>query len=532
MKNKLRKKQSQPSDRPLISLCMIARDNEDTIEDALSSASPWVDEIIVVDTGSQDRTMEIAQEQGAQVEHFTWCDDFATARNESLKFAKGEWVFWMDSDDTLPADCGKKLRETLESPIQEDVLGFIMQVHCPGAKPDSKNAASKLARKTDVTVVDHVKVIRNFNNLQFEGRIHEQVLPSIRAAQGQIEWTDCFVVHSGSDQSPEGVQRKLERDHRILKLDAEERPDHPFVKFNLGMTLYHLQQYEDAKSILEKCIASSTTNESHLRKAYVILIDSLEDLGHSEEAKTRCWEGLGRHPGDLELAFKLGRLLMLEENWEEAISAFQRTLNSKLPRYFSSMDSGIHGFKAHANLAICYSKLGFNREALDSWTQCLLEVPGFYDGWDRFLELTRATHLYQPLQRLVKALRRNPETPTEFLSICEAHLLFHQGRKPDAERRFESALNSNSHPEFVLNEFARHQCDNEQWQRAIAPLQKLKVLQIDNPSPSFNLGHSLMKLERFDEAAVAFKDSLKLRPGHKKTKQLLSQCQSAIATVE
>lgn len=95
---------------PLLSLCMIARDNERTLRDALASARPWVDEIVVVDTGSVDQTPSIAAEFGARVKHFPWCDDFAAARNQSLGYAIGQWLFWMDTDGTLPAECGKRLR--------------------------------------------------------------------------------------------------------------------------------------------------------------------------------------------------------------------------------------------------------------------------------------------------------------------------------------------------------------------------------------------------------------------------------------
>lgn len=94
-----------------LSLCLICRDNERTIRSCLESIRPWVDEIVVVDTGSTDRTPQIAEELGARLFHFAWCDDFAAARNESLRHARGEWLFWMDSDDTISESCGRRLRE-------------------------------------------------------------------------------------------------------------------------------------------------------------------------------------------------------------------------------------------------------------------------------------------------------------------------------------------------------------------------------------------------------------------------------------
>ncbi len=340
---------------PLLSLCMIARDNERTIRDALASAKPWVDEIIVVDTGSTDRTPEIAQELGARVESFPWCDDFSAARNQSLQYATGRWLFWMDTDDTLPPECGKRLRDQLvsEDGISEDVLGLIMQVHCPSTAREVSEDGHAETGPYSVTVVDHVKVLRNRPDLRFEGRIHEQILPAIRRAGGQVLWTDSYVVHSGSDHSPEGVRRKLGRDLRLLRLDVQERPGHPFVLFNLGMTLLHRGEHEEAQAALEGCIKESTTDESHLRKAYVLLVDTLDRLDDASEARRRCWEGLGCYPGDPELSFKLGRLCMLRQEWDEAVAAFQRILNGGEQRYFASIDPGIKGHKTFANFASC-----------------------------------------------------------------------------------------------------------------------------------------------------------------------------------
>src|SRR3989304_878888 len=95
---------------------MIVRDNEKIIEECLGSIMPWVDEMIVVDTGSVDETPTIAERLGARVYHFPWCDDFSAARNESIKYARGEWVFWMDSDDVMDTENGRKLRALADGP--------------------------------------------------------------------------------------------------------------------------------------------------------------------------------------------------------------------------------------------------------------------------------------------------------------------------------------------------------------------------------------------------------------------------------
>ncbi len=104
-----------------LSACLIVRDSSRTLRACLESIRPWVDELVVVDTGSTDNTASIAQEIGARVFAFQWCDDFSAARNESLRYARGDWLFWMDSDDTIDASNGQSFAG---SPIR------IMTHHC------------------------------------------------------------------------------------------------------------------------------------------------------------------------------------------------------------------------------------------------------------------------------------------------------------------------------------------------------------------------------------------------------------------
>jgi tetratricopeptide (TPR) repeat protein len=534
---------------------MIARDNENYIEQSLRSARPWVDEIILIDTGSTDRTPAIAQELGAVVKHFPWCDDFSAARNQSLRYATGDWMFWMDSDDTLPPSSGESLRRTLQSGIPEEVLGLIVQVHCPrnaNAPPTKRvghsngsgradsaspmqtsdfNAISANCRVSDpddsanVTVVDHIKVLRNGIGLQFEGRIHEQVLPSIRRVGGKVLWTDIYVVHSGADNGPEGTRRKLERDLRLLRMEILERPGHPFVLFNLGMTLAHKGEYKEAGEVLRSCIDSSKTGESHLRKAYSLLSGTLENLGNLRDAQRLCWEGLGRYPDDPEIAFMLGRFAMIRQEWEEAISAFGRILRPGKVRNFSSIDIGIKGFKTFANLAICHTHLGEYSEALGAWRACLEHNEGFADAWQGIIELCRDKKHVALLYELIDKYQTVPRA-RNVVQLCKAVAASIEGGFSNAINDFEIAFQNNQDDFFTLNEYGRFLCENNRWEKSLPILRKLLVLEPSNPSCSYNLGFSLYQLGRCEEAADLLRNSLLLRPKHSSTIDLLARCSS------
>ena len=90
---------------------MIAKNEAQFIQEALESASCWADELIVLDTGSTDQTVEIAQKAGARVHSFEWCDDFSAARNASLAYASSDWVAILDADERFSIDQPERISE-------------------------------------------------------------------------------------------------------------------------------------------------------------------------------------------------------------------------------------------------------------------------------------------------------------------------------------------------------------------------------------------------------------------------------------
>jgi GT2 family glycosyltransferase/tetratricopeptide (TPR) repeat protein len=358
--------------RPDLSLCMIVRDNARTIEACLSSIRPWVDEMVVVDTGSTDQTPAMAQRLGARVHHFLWCDSFAAARNESLRHARGRWIFWMDSDDTIDPENGVKLRRLARQGADQAIMGYVIQVHCPG--PDRDGAAQ-------VTVVDQVKLFRNLPCLRFERRIHEQIIPAIRRAGGEIAWSDIFVVHSGYDHGAEAQARKRQRDLHLLHLELAEEPEHPFTLFNLGMTHGDAGSHEEAVGYLRRSLTHSGPGESHLRKVYGLLVHSLQELGRQEEAWQVCAEGLRQFPEDAELLFRKAGLLHAKGKLAEAVQGYEELFQASEGRHFGSVVRGLQGHLGRHNLALTLGQMGKHRAAEEQWRLAVKDAPGYEPGW-------------------------------------------------------------------------------------------------------------------------------------------------------
>jgi tetratricopeptide (TPR) repeat protein len=409
---------------------MIVRNNEKTIADAVGSIRRWVPDVVVVDTGSTDRTVEICRALGARVFDFTWCDSFSAARNESLKYAIGRWNFWMDSDDKIDDENGRKLQALAASDIAPEIMGFVMQVHCPGPDGDTR---------TNVTVADHLKMFRNRPEIRFEGRIHEQVLASIRRAGGEVLMTDIFVVHAGADHSPEGQRAKLARDMRLLRLELREQPGHAFTLFNLGMTYADVGKHRLAAKRLRQALAASDPRESTVRKIYSLLANSLRELGRLDEARQICREGLTHYPKDPELRFREGVLAQDMGEWHEAERAYLAALANDDAVHFASIDRGVTGYKARHNLAVIYTTMGDVAAAEAQWRLAVADAPGHLNGWHG---LVRALLAQDKLPEAEEALREllclDPTDASSHHNL--GAVLLQLGRRDEAARSARTSL--------------------------------------------------------------------------------------------
>ena len=452
--------------QPRLSLCMIVRNNETTIRPCLESIRPWVDEMIVVDTGSTDATPRICEELGAKVFHWPWCDDFSAARNQSLMHATGEWLFWMDSDDEIYENCGRQLRQLADGTHNPEILGYVVPVHCPG--PDSDGPY-------DVTVVDHVKLIRNRPDLRFEFRIHEQILPAIRRAGGDVAFTDIFVVHSGSDRSATGREQKLQRDFKLLFLDLKDRPDHPFVLFNLGMTYADTDQHADAVHWLKRCLQVSSPQESHVRKAYALLVSVLYKQSRFDEALVACQEGRRIYPADKELLFRQAMLHHQVGKLDDAVSDYIAVLTPSVERHFSSVDMGLTGFKSRHNLALVYEDQGRTKFAEREWTTILDERPTYYPAEIGLIECLLKQNEFEKADTLIRRMENRPECQVEVHRLA-ARLIELQGNYFPALQRLQQGINQIGKDPILLREQARLFYLTKDLRSAAEILQYLKMV--------------------------------------------------------
>ncbi len=459
--------------------------------------------MVIVDTGSVDDTPRIVEAYGGRLFHFPWCDDFSAARNESLRHARGEWLFWMDSDDTIPWECGRGLRRLIDRNVAPNVLAFVVQVHCPGGGEGGDPAF-------DITAVDHVKLFRNRPDIRFDGRIHEQLLPAIRRTGGEVAWSDLHVVHSGSDQSPQAQKRKFERDLRILELELSERPEHPFTLFNLGMTYVHAQRFGEAAGYLRRSITRSNPDESHLRKVYALLVYAEMRLGGHEEALETCRRGLKLFPHDVELRFREGVLLHELGRQQEAKQAYSAVLTNGEDRHFSSVDRALTGFKAHQNLAVVATDMGDLAGAEREWREVVRAAPRYRPGWRGLGETLVRAGRFPDAEAIAEDLTRNEATRTEGL-LVQSRVAIAKGQFANARTALDWAVNENPDDLEVLRNRCQFFFEHGEPAEAEAALQALIAHDPADASAHHNLGTVLLRTARYDEAVQAYRQSLRFR---------------------
>lgn len=349
--------------RPRVSLTMIVRDEEENLPACLESARGLFDQLVVVDTGSNDRTVEVARSFGAEVFAFPWVDDFAAARNAALGHASGEYAFWLDADDRIEPDQRPRLEALLGRLRPGNPAAYVVRCACdPGGEGGG------------VTVVDHVRLFPLRDDVRWEYRVHEQILPSLRRSGVPVRWSDATVRHTGyADPATRG--RKLDRDRAILEAEAEARPGDPFVHFNLGFIAVELGRWEEAVPHLERSLAGSAEGDSITGKLHALLARAQQSLGRPREALATCVRGLAARPADAELLFRKALLHRQMGEPAAAEACWRRVLGLEPPERFSSLDAGIYGHLTRRNLGVLAAERGDLAEAIRQWEAVLATCP-------------------------------------------------------------------------------------------------------------------------------------------------------------
>ncbi|HIH96178.1 MAG TPA: glycosyltransferase [Thermoplasmata archaeon] len=346
--------------KPTISLCMIVKDEEENLPRCLDSIKDVVDEIIVVDTGSTDKTIEIAKEFGAKIFHHKWKGDFSAARNVSLESATGDWILWLDADEELVTEDANKLRNLL---YDEKHDAFFVTEY---------NFMEHGTSQAEVLTSMPLRIFRNKKEYRFKRPIHEQIADSIKEAGGGFAASGIRINHYGYAKEIVFSKEKIKRNIDILLKDLKENPRDSYANFHLGIGYQLLENYDKAISQFQK--AFKYLDDMNVEFAPLIprnLVVCLKAAKRYDEALKVIEDTLMVYPNFTDLEFVRGLIYIEQGKNHLAIGSFKKCLSmGESPAKYTAQ-RGCGSFRAWDGLGMAYAKIGYNQESVKAFSNAL-----------------------------------------------------------------------------------------------------------------------------------------------------------------
>lgn len=326
-----------------ISLCMIVKNEAAMLQQSLGQLSRYVDDLIVVDTGSTDGTKAIAQSFTAKVYDFVWCDDFSVARNFSLSKASHDWVLVVDADEVVLDFNEPNIRNLIASP--DPVVGRIKLINILTDSLGEKRTSERITR------------LFNRQFFHYEGSIHEQIFPNDGQPYAAVP-VAVTVEHRGYTQEVLERTGKVTRNIILLKQALLQQPDDTYLLYQLGKT------YALGKDFKAAVVAFARALALPLNYALEYAADLVEAYGYAllnsgNYSQALCLESYGQYyAGSPDYLFLLGLVYMNNSRFSQAIEFFLRCVGNK-----PGKTAGINSWLPHYNIAVIYECLGHTTKA-------------------------------------------------------------------------------------------------------------------------------------------------------------------------
>jgi len=340
-----------------LSLCMIVKNEQEFLPDCLESVKDIVDQMVIVDTGSVDNTVEIAKQYGAEVHHFEWCNDFSAARNESIKYATGDWILWIDADERLLPESIPEIKNLLK-PENKPV---IYKVYIRSLKKDGKNYSLSNAHR----------LFKNKSGIYFTGQIHEQISPSAAKLKGEERDSNIYLYHIGYSLTGEKAEKKNQRNQKLLKEMVKKFPNNAYAHYTLAQHYGLIGKPE--KAIIHYQIAYSLKQfDPEMTASLLNLISgNLLKLNKFKEARRYTMKSISMKPFQAAGYYLLYKTSITENKDEDAIKWLQKLLSitQKIQNSKTSLSSDI--IISEDKIRFVLGTLYYKTKRIDKALECL-----------------------------------------------------------------------------------------------------------------------------------------------------------------
>ncbi|MEC0227893.1 glycosyltransferase [Paenibacillus alba] len=352
-----------------ISVCMIVKDEEHNLPKSLSSI-PKEFEVVILDTGSSDRSIEVAKKFGAYVYEFTWNDNFSEARNLCAAYATGDYILALDADEVLPEECYEKITSFIgkhQNSVGSVVINNTM---------DDGNKQHRMLR-----------FYPNQPEFRFAGQVHEQIYDG--SQQAEFQDIDLVITHFGYTQEAYIEKNKANRYLPIYLNHLQNNPNDGYMLYQLGKLYYGLEKYTEAEQQLYLSLKINETSALYFPVMVVMLGYVLKERGKFIDAECLLQQHEQNYPLFPDIPFLLGTLAMDTGNISNIEYYFKRALDIGETSKYSTVE-GVGTFKAAYNLGVYFEITGDVGSAMHYY-----RFSADFDykvAQDRLLELQNSIH--------------------------------------------------------------------------------------------------------------------------------------------
>ncbi|WP_217915164.1 glycosyltransferase family 2 protein [Miltoncostaea marina] len=349
-----------------LSLCMIMRDEEEHLARCLASVEGVVDEIVIVDTGSIDRSVEIAASFGARVLHEDWRGDFAAPRNTAIDAATGDWILVLDADEELVD--GGRLRDLLH---EEDMEGFCFrEVNFIGEE-----------RGIESVVNSAFRLFRNRPRYRYSGALHEQIMGTVDPQGGVCtRFVGIEIHHYGYLEPTSRAKEKTDRNMAIVMEEVRRKPEDSFTLFNAGVEYQRVGRFDEALDYFSRSFAHLPTLKAYYASLLLRnIVATLNSLERWDEALDVLGDALQAYPDFTDLHYLQGQIHTSRREYRAAVRSFRRAIelgDHGGDRYLAQ--AGMGSFYSWHSLGVLHEMMGDLHEAVRCQRNAIRAAGGYY----------------------------------------------------------------------------------------------------------------------------------------------------------
>lgn len=387
-----------------LSLCMIVKNEETFLSRVLESVKPVVDEMVILDTGSSDRTIDIAQEYGAKVYHFQWCNDFSAARNYALQYVQGKWVLVLDADEVLTPEIVPEIQQAIKND-RYLVINLIRKE--VGAAQSPYSLVSRL--------------FRHHPDVHFCRPYHAIVDDSVtQLLQREPDWqvvslSTVGILHYGYQPGAIAALDKYTKAKNAMEGFLVDHPNDAYLCNKLGALYVQIGQVEEGITLLKRGFTDPHVDASVLFELHYHLGNAYTKQNHLQLAAQQYQDAIEQPIlPQLKLAAynNLGSLLFSVGDFTTAKRAYQATV------------------KIDPSFAVGYNHLGMTLKALGQWEAAIT-------SYQKAIQLNpEYAEAYQNLGVVLLKQGRVPES----LSALTLAIALHQATNPNEAQRLRQQL--------------------------------------------------------------------------------------------